>query len=95
MRKRHDTIEKGGDNARIPVFSIDSQYTPGVVVDITSKRCIITGAGTGIGRACALALVESREVQVFVPGSVGAIVAFPVRNPECNVDGQDIVVRQI
>ena len=131
----------------------------------TSKRCIITGAGTGIGRACVLALVESREIQVFVliiastsgstprvdwlayassksavigishtlahelkdynikvfnvspgrcatamrrslrpdedereimqPGSVGAIVAFLVRNPECNVDGQDIVVRQI
>ena len=37
----------------------------------TSKRCIITGAGTGIGRACALALVESREIQVFVLISLG------------------------
>ena len=35
------------------------------------------------------------EREIMQPGSVGAMVAFLVRNPECNVDGQDIVVRQI
>lgn len=38
---------------------------------------------------------DEDERKIMQPGSVGAIVAFLVRNPECNVDGQDIVVRQI
>ncbi len=59
------------NNAGIPVFSIDSQYTPGVVCDITSNNYVMSSKVSsylvdrlgGVGNVCALTMAEHHGVR--------------------------------
>lgn len=61
---------KSANDARIPVFSIDSQYTPGVVVDITSNHYVMSSKVSsylvdrlgGAGNVVALTMAQAFEV---------------------------------
>lgn len=57
--------------AGIPVFSIDSQYTPGLVCDITSNNYVMSSKVSsylvdrlgGVGKVCALTMAEHHGVR--------------------------------
>ena len=62
---------KSANDTRIPVFSIDSQYTPGVVVDITSNNYVMSSKVSsylvdrlgGTGNVVALTMAEHHGVR--------------------------------
>jgi ABC-type sugar transport system substrate-binding protein len=62
---------EAANNANIPVFSIDSQYTPGVVCDITSNNYVMSSKVSsylvdrlgGVGNICALTMAEHHGVR--------------------------------
>ncbi|MEM5770636.1 MAG: substrate-binding domain-containing protein, partial [Bacillota bacterium] len=62
---------QAANDANIPVFSIDSQYTPGVVCDITSNNYVMSSKVSsylvdrlgGVGNVCALTMAEHHGVR--------------------------------
>ncbi len=62
---------EAANKANIPVFSIDSQYTPGVVCDITSNNYVMSSKVSsylvdrlgGVGNVCALTMAEHHGVR--------------------------------